>query len=428
MWRLPMMLRLCPIKRGHIGTLIVIFSLQFLVLLPLICHDMPFSVYFKLTTGRTEASKQAVLLNRDRVKRARRYIENTYTDNPGYYASMLGNGNQLFLAVALLTVKRTGSDDANLTMEYLLQSAAALDQFAKSVEFMGRTFVFVCNVDLKPLSHKDAVDLKEYLPFTERYGSSNFHARDFNVPNNNTLTYKQILHKDVYDKETYDYTYCMRVAQSLGSRYIMMVEDDAVAHKDLAPVLHYTLDNHFGSNADQQQNKSFAYLKLYYPQRWQGFANESTRLLDLLSIGCVGGGCFVFILYISTFVVRGRVMVKQYGWYFLIGLVFTMFTAIAVGRQNVLDLRRVSKHLYQFRPSPGCCTQAMLYPAHIVGALVSHMATATPGTHTDLTIYDFTRTTGIPAFQLEPNLFYHVGMHTSLKMGNKRPEEFLFHI
>ncbi|XP_067681188.1 post-GPI attachment to proteins factor 4-like [Haliotis asinina] len=428
MWRWTTILRLCPIKRGHIGTVVVMFSLQFLVLLPLVCHDMPFSVYFELATGRTQASKQAASLNRDRVRRARHYIENTYTDNPVYYTRMPGNGNQLFLAVSIVTVKRAESKDANQTIEYLIQSAAALDQFAKSVEFMGRTFVFVCNVDLKPLTHKDAVYLKEYLPFTERYGSSNFHSWDFNVPNNNTLTYRQMLHKDVYDKETYDYMYCMQVAKSLGSRYIMMVEDDAVAHKDLAQVLHYTLKNRLGPDADQQQNKSFAYLKLYYPQRWQGFANELTRLLDLLSLGCVGGGCFVLILYICTFLVRGRLRVKLYGWYFLIGMVFVMVTAIAVGRQNVLDLRRVSKHLYQFRPSPGCCTQAMLYPSHIVESLVSHLAAAPTGIHTDLSIYNFTRTTGIPAFQLEPNLFYHVGMQTSLQLGNKRPEEFLFHV
>ncbi|XP_046352167.2 post-GPI attachment to proteins factor 4-like [Haliotis rufescens] len=425
-----MMLRPGCIQRGHIGTLTAVFSLQFLVLLPLLCYTMPFSLYFKLTTRRADASKQAVLLNRERVKRARGYIENLSTDNSRYYTSLLEKGNQVFLAVAVLTVNRPRSDDGNRTMGYLVQSATALDKFAKSREFMGKTFVFICNVDVKPHSHKDAVDLKRYLPFTERYGSSDFHSRDFHVPNNKTVTYDQMLHEDVYEKETYDYMYCMRVAQSLGPRYILMVEDDAVAHPDLAPVLHYTLGNHFGPNTDMiQQNKSFAYLKLYYPQRWQGFAFELIRLLELCSISCIGGGFFVFVMYVLTFVVKGRVMVnKLYGRYFLMGMLFLMLTAMAVGRQNVLELRRVSKYLYQFRSSPGCCTQAMLYPTHMVRPLVSHLAAAPPGTHTDLIIYNFTRTTGTPAFQLEPNLFYHVGMYTSLKIGNKRPDEFLFHL
>ncbi|XP_067681349.1 post-GPI attachment to proteins factor 4-like [Haliotis asinina] len=413
--------KLCTFVR-HFGVLACI--IQFCILLPLLCRTRPFSAYYRITSGRINFQQRAKMLNEDRVKHANLYFKTRNASESYRHYHSIGNGTHIYLAVTIVTVRRSSVKKGNESMGYILQTAAGLDSFARSRDFLNRTFVFICNVDSQPHKHEDAHFLESYLPFTQRYGSSSFKVKDIQLPHS-TLSYDEVTHKNTREKETFDYSYCLKVAESFHPEYILMVEDDAVPHTDLPSVLKYSLDNHLVDNSKGTAvKKKFAYLKLYYPEKWQGFAFELPRILELISLGCVGGGvgvlCGLMIQSSKT---------KWTYWamcqYFLIGVIIFALTAELVGRQNMLELRRLSKYLYQFRQAPGCCTPAMLYPRAIVEPLTAFLTSLPSSRHTDLAIYDFVIQTQTPAYQLEPNLFHHIGMHSSLGTGDKDPEHFV---
>jgi len=362
-------------------------------------------------------------MNRDRVQRAKLHFAERKVPDSNVINPSASTKDEIYITLVIITVNRTKSKPGKESPGYLLQSAAALDRFARSREFGNRTFMFVCNVDAQPQHHKDAQYLKSYLPFTERYGPSSFHTAEL-YPAGSDVAYRELRHNQTYHKETYDYMYCLQVANMLNTRYILMVEDDAISHRDLSKVLKYSIDKHLTTHDNSVKN--FAYLKLYYPVRWQGFGFDFERILELLSIGCLGGGlCFLFVR-IASLTLKLRFKPSACHVWFVFGFILLIVLAKMVGRQNLIEWRRLSKYLYQFRSSPGCCTQAMLYPRAFVDPLLKHLSTARPTTHTDLAIYALVNKSGMPAYQLEPNLFFHVGMFTTLEEGDKNPREFLF--
>ena len=99
-----------------------------------------------------------------------------------------------------------------------------------------------------------------------------------------------------------------------------------------------------------------------------------------------------------------------------------------VGRQNINELRRFSVYTYRVLQSDGCCTQAMLYPISSVEPLSHHLVSTFPHIHTDLAIMNYARNQDLPYIQVEPNLFHHTGLITTLQADPKHPEEFIFHL
>jgi hypothetical protein len=69
-----------------------------------------------------------------------------------------------------------------------------------------------------------------------------------------------------------------------------------------------------------------------------------------------------------------------------------------------------------------------LYTRQFIPPIIEFLSAKHKNLHTDLAIYNFTNVTGVRAYQIEPNLFYHVGMYTSLTTNkHKNAEEFIFH-
>ncbi|XP_046545157.1 post-GPI attachment to proteins factor 4-like [Haliotis rubra] len=414
--------------RRCVSTVAIVYMFQFLLLLPILCYNLPFSSYFQASLRSNNHTVNIVNhVNHQRVKSAYSYFKRQIPGGNLRYYDSVGKSSDIFLTVAIVTVGRTVKNKSQ-DLGYVLQTSAGIDKFAKSHHFSRRTFVFVCNVDLNPEAHTEAAFLKKYLPFSERYGLTSFKLEDNDQIQNNFSTYRTKKNESKYEKETWDYSYCLNVAKSFDPEYVLMVEDDAIPHEDLGNVLKYTLGNHLTDNTKSApQRKEFAYLKLYYPERWQGYAYEALKILELVSVGCVGGG--VTIAASELFVKNRRYSYKSKLSHFLLGMLFFILTAEFVGRQNIMEIRRLSKYLYTFRQASGCCTQAVLYPSAIVDPLTTYLTTLTSFEHTDISIYDFTQQTSIPTYQLEPNLFYHIGMQSTLhKYKIKRLEQFLFHM
>jgi hypothetical protein len=270
------------------------------------------------------------------------------------------------------------------------------------------------------------------------------------------------------ERELHDYTFCLQAAMQVPARYYLVFQDDAVPKEDFASVLELTLnklnkcDGQPQAEMDTSSSSSlkssssddlcqaerppytsdllyqklhrpispsppasWGFLKFYFPDRWNGFSFELLRLLDLISLLAVGGGLALFLHFVLCFV-RRTTFEPSYR-VFVMGVVLTLVTCQLLGRQNVNEVRRVSRYLYRLQPAPDCCTPAVLYPAPVLPFLVPWLAESPALSKVDLRISECFHHYGVPTFYLEPNLVRHVGLVTSLNKNYEKPaEELLF--
>ena len=519
MWTVkPRLVSLSSDRKAKLLVTVILLGLLFIT-----AANRPFSSLYKYVHPEKDLSKTAENLNRHRTQAAKEYFvsarnagsrqeengqqaraDQEYDRNAGSRqlrngqearsdqehdrnagSRQLGNGQearadqehdslrqstlpaQARVTVAIVSVRRKSSA---VNLGYVIQSAAALDSLLRqqgSDDLFGDSILFVCNVDDHPERHSDAAFLKDHVAFVERYGVSSAGLGlnlSMAVPGMHGQSYREVRHHDVYDKERYDYMFCLQAAMAFRPHYVLIVEDDALALPDMPSVVQHalrrltsTLATPVGHRDDEQDGESllplnpcasdlmsaqglngdergfrgrvlsgqtagFVYLKLFFPLYWQGFAFELLRILDLVCMTAVLTSVFVVVLQM-TVSTRGFPPNRIIGAIF----VFSLILCELIGRQNLNEMRRFSKHFYRLQQSPDCCTPAMLYPCDIVPALLTSLSRCRAQRHVDLCIADFVKRSGLPAYSLEPNLFSHVGMVTSLNMNNKHAEELLFH-
>lgn len=356
--------------------------------------------------------------------------------------------------------------------------------------FAGKTFVFVCNVDAYPANHQDAAALRDVFPFAERYGGSSVPGvADLALPGTDTL-YRSMKHAYGHglggslDRERHDYTFCLQVARRIPSRYYLLFQDDALPLPDFAGVLALTLaklnkceggeeelsqreegesrfpppsfkpssvsssspppplrpsakclSEHppYTQDLVSQKRKrrispspdaNFGSVKFYFPDRWNGFSFDFLRIVELASLLAVGAG-LALLLHGVVCCARGLSYVPTWK-VFLIGVLLSLVGCELFGRQNINELRRVSKYFYRLQPSPDCCIPAMLYPATVMPFLITWLAESPAQSKVDLRVAECFKHYEVVTYYIEPNIVRHVGMVTSIKKINEKPvEEFL---
>ncbi|XP_005105999.1 post-GPI attachment to proteins factor 4 [Aplysia californica] len=414
------------LRRNHLLAL----SGFFLVLL-LLCYRLPFSQLYRKMHNYNTLFKQVQEASRLRSHVSQKYFQSLErTPKPNIYQERMKKGN-VTIAVGLITVKRSNKETEHLppgTLDYLMQSASLVDHIMRHHAFFQTSVPFICNVDTFPESHKTAEKLYKFLPYTERYGLNSFGIGPLTFPGSKKLYQDVQSHVSRYHKETYDYAFCLQSAASLHPQYVILLEDDVLPHKDLPYVLEHMIHSRLNLTKSDHYKNGIAYLKMYYPAKWQGYATEWTRVFDLLSVSAVGAAVVLLISFILPAKLKSKIMCNESWKTFLISFLMVMLTCWLLGRQNINEFRRISKHLYRLQQSEGCCTQAMLYPIDVVAPLTQHLVTVSPHTHTDLAIMDYAAQGTLPALQIEPSLFFHVGLITSLNQRQKHPEEFIFHL
>ena len=171
--------------------------------------------------------------------------------------------------------------------------------------------------------------------------------------------------------------------------------------------------------------EEWAYLKLYYPDRWKGFAFEVVPLLELLGLGLIGGSLFVGFGCFCRPKEKRYVMVRVP---FLLGFIYLVLVALSVGRQHLINWRRISNCTYTVLPAPNCCSPAILYKADKAKELSDYLKTlkCSATFPIDYAIDQFARDGGYSKFLIEPNLVQHIGMLSTLKSWSLHPEEFIY--
>ena len=290
---------------------------------------------------------------------------------------------------------------------------SGLDQELKNSDDVFRSTLFICDTQSKPDIHEEAVKLARYFPHKQR-----FPAGDTTVQSSS----------ERYEKEKEDYVFCLQEALQLRSRYVLLIEDDTLPIPGMLQVIKYSLEHrieHGSITMSEAESKGgkWAYLKLYYPERWQGYATETRPLIELTGVALLGGSIFMFLFY---FIERHRRPFMVYLVPFALGAAYAVALVYMIGRPHVLQWRHVAVQTHAVVPAPNCCSPAILYPANMARKLANFLqeTTCTSRFPIDFAMDRFTRKFKLKRYLVEPNIMKHIGMYSSIKSNRKKPEDF----
>ena len=418
---------------------LTLLGLGYVLLMLLLCYKLPFSQLYSTLHDYDLLYERVESLATENVREATIYFKNLDAQSSkALYRERLQSGNTQF-AIGIITVKRKNKKaPQSKSPNYLLHTMALMDKAMKESEYLHSSLPFICNVELEPHNHTDAVDLYTYLPYTERYGNNSLNVPPLTFPKTETTFKSWTKHTSKYNKETFDYAFCLLTAAYLKPKFVILIEDDTIPHKDFPTILEHMIESRL------KNHPKFAYLKLYFPPKWQGFAAELPTLFDLVLWGFVMS-CFICVCLLllnkcSFSLGFGRFKIFSKHYYslpcnlrisanfksFLFLYLICLLSIWLLGRQNVEAFRRFWRYSYRLQKADGCCTQAQMYPIEFVEALSEYLLSVSVSAHTDLAITDFAAEQSLPTWQVEPNLFFHNGLITSLNGKQKHPEEFMF--
>ena len=347
--------------------------------------------------------------NDQRLREANNFISH-YRENRAFSLALkLTEDVPLDIAVTIITVSRNRHKFDSYEPRYLTQ---ALLEYIKLIEHHSALYpdfniqLSICNVDSDPVSYFEA----------ERLGT---------VFNNSVRTFKRFSKKlvpptEIFEKEKQDYVYCMNQSLSLNPRHVLLVEDDTLPNKDLFVVLQYLidtlLDKQFQSGHDflMKKPRPNTYLKLYHPERLQGFYSlEVDRIPGLIAFGCVCGSILTVIYSFIGF----RQTSANIHVVWVIFILYFILLAIAIGNPNLLALRRICRYFYGIVPSPSCCTPAMLFPNSGAKEISNYLDSVTCRKNyaKDTALDELRSKTNLKAYAVQPNLFRHIGLYSSLR-------------
>ena len=314
---------------------------------------------------------------------------------------------QFQICIAIPSVSR----EKNL--HYLIQGVAkylkeldAKERLSLTAEDRTKRYIYelnVFNADYSPLRNKDAVIIKNLT--------------NVNVTDRSVFSDSFDIHThDIFYKEKVDYLSALEVCSKSNPDYILISEDDSFPSDNFLSKLEYILDN------TQFKSTDWALVKLFYPERWKGYGWDGT-LWEIIIGGTIGGICLFMIFThaelhtkcLSILTVARHVIVLVFlGIY--CGLVLW-----SIGRQHWLEFFKLSKYTHFVFDAPGCCTPAILYPRFITNDLLKYLRQiqCSKDFPIDIAIDVFAIERRLKRLLVMPNLFYHIGFHSSLKGDNR---------
>jgi len=285
---------------------------------------------------------------------------------------------------------------------YLTRTVAALSRSAARSDWPMTKQLFICDVNAGPAPHIEANRLRQYFHVIVRFPHPNASA--------------VIL--DLFEKEKQDYAFCLQQALRFTSTYILIVEDDAVAQDDLFYILRHLLN----TRTLALGTHSWSHLKLYYPERWQGFALDIRTAAELTALFCV-----TCVLWSAVL----RMWSREERHIFRLSIpagILIVLVALSTGRQHLMEVKRVSPYLYSLAADPACCSPAVLYNAEFAELLVPYLVNEVRCSNThplDMALNEFVSRLQLPGFRVEPNLFRHIGLISTMKGFSRHIEDFL---
>ncbi|CAH1791739.1 unnamed protein product [Owenia fusiformis] len=379
-----------------------VYTVTFLIVLPWICNEWAYSKYFQDSNTREKQLRNKVdKINTERLSKAKEYFNQSDPEESIKFYKLLEMNSHIDIAVGVVTVKRT---HPKLELGYLTQVMQAIDSIFKTHSKNLNNVLFICNTDDSPKDYHEAKYLSEFVPM-------------------HILPHYKQGPSDKFSKETSDYAFCLQAGLDYNPDYVLIIEDDTIPYKDIFTVIEHSLarlrSQHYS------QSKDWCYLKLFYPQKWQGYANELMTIIEIIGLAAVGGCATVAVLFVSSKRVTSN-LTKCIC--FVLGAIYSVLFCVMIGRQYFLELRRLlSPWLYRVISAPDCCSPAILYPQHILNQLIPFLNSTISNKDKpfDYALDDFVRLHNYEQYLVEPNLLNHIGMYSSLKAQSSDPEMFL---
>ena len=368
---------------------VVIYAVIGLFIVPLVCQWLPYSWYYSTNSNRDYEIIRAE--NDKRVEAANSFLSSlNHTEVYNTLSSSLRTENAPDFCFVINTISRPVATSCLTQVVSSLISQVLNDK---------RTVLAVNNAEGP--THKEATSLSRIVPVIS------------NMKDRNTL-------RSSFDKARQDYLFALQWCRGRKAMFAVIFEDDALPSKDFVSRLRFILNYRM-----DVKNKNWAILKLFYPEKYQGWGNEFNLIAELLGLSVTGGILLTLIVYSCARLI-GRS--RQVSWVTLAcSTLFTMYLFLSSGRPHWIALRKVSVHLFSVVTAPGCCIPATLFPHTHLDGLTEYLegVHCNPLFPIDLALDSFADDKKLRKLLVIPNLVRHIGFVSSLPgKGWKSSKEF----
>ena len=368
----------------------------FAFVLPIKCKGLGHSAYFDIDDAEKEINRQ----NHVRLTHSLHYLNIHRNFNE---ISEKRGRRGIRICASILTTKRYVENG------YLFQTVAKLAKEIKNSRF--NFDLTILNADIPPEVNRDFMKLKKF------YAGPEFVSH-------NTTMQRFLLNRDKYDKHRLDVIEALRVCDSEERYdYALLLEDDAFAGDDFANMLDYVIGR-------LPKDGSFGYVKLYHPEKWQGFGNDTILEVVLIAVLSFLGFFGLGILLIGT---NNFDNVKTIAVNILISVLLMCYVlafCYTFSRQHLLEIFKLWRYTHFIVDASSCCTSAVLYPTRVLFEYIHFLETEVSCNQSyaiDLVPYDYFKSKGLDRLQVIPNLFFHIGYASSVDSAHKLPWGF-FHL
>ncbi|XP_078659761.1 GPI-N-acetylgalactosamine transferase PGAP4-like [Branchiostoma floridae x Branchiostoma belcheri] len=399
----------CCLFRRPMRDVLVLYIVMFCVVLPLLCHRLNYSIYYTQTLhmGRTDPFAYAMKVNNDRKKLAQTAL---LSRAPGTNLShiTLKSGSKVKLAIGFVAVSRQVKmrDGSTYNPGYLLQSVEAILRENPPRE----TRLLVCDVDSNPTSNPDVAFLSSFVSVRSKYLKGK--------------TAEPLALGNTFKKEREDYMYCLNQTLSFDPDFVLILEDDALATPGVLDTIDHIIrtkiENTYRGFEMEQNNYTKTFFKLFTPTYMQNDFHTTkpkrifVHVLDLVGTGIVGG---TFLTFVHT-IFFNKVPKRSYSTlycFFVASVVCCILAALATSRVHLMEWRRISKHFYVMFEADNCCTPAILYRKDTAVDFLKYLQTTRHNpSPIDGDMNHLVVNHGYKRFAVEPNLFSHIGMYSSI--------------
>ena len=375
--------------KQNVSSVVVIYITTFFLVLPLFCHNLGFSSYF---VKPKEPYKILKAQNEERTKQAKEVLESFQQSSTPLRS--LEKARQTEFSIVLLTAYRSSNT------HYLLQvTARLLPQVARDE---GKTVMAILNSDPQSRKNEDAIYLSNFVNV-------------INSPVSSTLRIS------LRSREKEDYIAGLETALQHNSTYVLMIEDDALPSENLLKDLRFVLKNILPWKS-LKTSRDWAFVKLYYPEKWQG--HGWPELPELIFFGVLGGCVGVWID--SKFRSKTKTRRPSLFCTLLFWTVYVVLVIYTVGRAHWIELRKLFPFMYAVVNAPGCCTPGVLYKRSHARELANFLkgVNCNDSYPMDIAIDDFAKKSNLERYLVMPNMVSHIGVHSSLSNQLKHYKEF----
>ena len=363
---------------------------------PYLYCSLGFSLFYRSSP---DAVAQVTAENEKRANAASNYIMEHHDDfSPELFDRL--NASRTEFCVLVMSVKRPRDPG------YLTQVVARL--VPQLLQLQNFTFsVYSPEGNL----HQEATKLAPYVPVA--YGKARrSHDR-----------------LDKYDVERRDYVAGLQWCLAKKANYHVILQDDALPDLMFAKKLKFIIARRLPVD-----DHSWAMLKLFYPEKYQGWGDNVSVTLELCCVTAFGG---LLLAILSILVLPAPVTVSfrpttiEIKWTlvlvrYVLSTLFVLYSMLSLGRPHWEELKKVSPILAHVVEARGCCTPAVLYPEEHLAQLVNYLSSVrcSSAFPVDIAVDVFAKENHLHKLLVTPNLVRHIGMVSSLPKGYKHVREF----